>query len=126
MPEGEIAVEVKKRGRIPGHVAFLMYAVAFAIDILQGLLMLLFIGLFVNWLISVFAWLLFWLWFHIQGVDFFDKVLRFVVMAGASFLEILPFFNAIPTWTFMVILMVLIVRHEDRKYNKQLRHLLSA
>lgn len=90
--------------------AFLMISVALFYDLLQaGIDLITFgFGFTVNWLVSIWAWLTFFLWFKIKGVDFkqWKNTLGF---NGGAFMEIIPIplINSLPVWTASTIMMIL-------------------
>ena len=95
-----------------------MIAVAIFFDILQIILLLLFIGLFVNWIITAVAGIVFYLWFRLSDVSFFDgRSTKLLASGGGLLFELFPGFNGIPTMTISVILTILIVKKEDARYN---------
>jgi len=97
-----------------------MVALAGSIDAIQALLAFVFLGLLVNGLISLFAWLTFYLWFKLSGVTFLDgQTAKILVFAGGALLEQIPGVNALPAATLTVILTIAIVKREDARYNKE-------
>lgn len=111
---------MEKRERIGMVKAPFMVAFAGGVDVIQGVLTFLFVGLFVNWLISFFAWLTFYLWFKLSDVNFMDgRAAKSLIFVGGAFLEQLPGINALPAATLTVILTIAIVKQEDRRYNKE-------
>lgn len=111
----------QKRNRISREKAGFMIGVACFYDAFQFLLTTTFIGAFFTPLISVIAWLHFWLWFKLNGVSWSDSLRKIVLAFGVMLFESFPFLSAIPTWTISASLMVFIVRLEDRKFNSELR-----
>lgn len=118
----------EKRRRIGNIVAFFLVPAALLIDATQFLFYLIglipFIGqvaaLIFPPLIAVMAWIMFYLWFKLLGVDFMDGLMRkAVLMFSTAFSEMVPLVNAMPLWTLGIILMIAIVRVEDAVYNKQ-------
>lgn len=92
-------VKEKKIGVAQGMV---MIVTAAFIDFVQFLLTLLIIGIIINPLISVIAFILFWSWFSLNGVKFFSGVkgiARFGIMSWTFLSELVPLLNAMPGWT---------------------------
>jgi hypothetical protein len=115
-----MAVPEKKRIRIGATQASMMFAIALGVDFIQGLLTTGFIGIGVNTFISIFAWLMFWLWFRLNDVGFLDGklILKSVTMWGAGLIEMVPLINNLPAWTVAIAVMLFIVKTEDEIYNK--------
>lgn len=69
-----------------------------------------FVGFFLEWAIasgvSIFAFLTFFLWFHLAGIKFNAKIAS--TTAGAFFIELIPLLSALPTWTLSVIMVFLL------------------
>jgi len=63
-------------------------------------------------LISVWAWLTFYVWFKIRGVSFINPK-RFAVLNGGALLEMIPVINTLPAWTLAVFLLIGITRAEE-------------
>ena len=64
-----------------------MIGTAILADGIQVFLTLILIGPFVNWLISIFAWLTFFFWFYLKGVNFTNNPKKIFTLAGGSLLE---------------------------------------
>lgn len=58
--------------------------------------------------VSLFAWLTFFLWFHLSGIKFDSKIA--VTTVGAFFIELIPLLNALPVWTLSVVLVFLFLK----------------
>ncbi len=102
-------------------LSFLSSAALF-FDFLQAILNIAFIGVILNFLINVTAWLTFYLWFKLLDVGLIDSGIRkAVVMWGGMFLELIPIFNTLPVWTATIVLTAFIVRWEDAAHNKAIR-----
>ncbi|HBV01338.1 MAG TPA: hypothetical protein DEF00_03025 [Candidatus Taylorbacteria bacterium] len=63
-------------------------------------------------LISVWAWLTFYLWFKIHGVSFMQPK-RFALLNGGALLEMIPIVNSLPAWTLAVLLLIATTRAEE-------------
>ncbi|MDO8569321.1 MAG: hypothetical protein Q7R89_00840 [bacterium] len=76
----------------------LMICTALFYDALQILLAFLFIG----WVVGIFAFLTFYVWFKLRGLNFM-KPKRFLTFGITSVIEMLPSLliplSALPTWT---------------------------
>lgn len=88
-----------------------MVSVALAYDGIQALFDLLhlipvvgnIIAAIITALISVAAWLTFYIWLKMHGVHF-NSAKRILTMGGGFFLELLPVLNMLPAWTLAVVL----------------------
>lgn len=99
-----------------------MIATAVTIDILQGFLALMIIGLVLNTIIGIFAWIIFFVWSKILGVNFLDRGgQKAIVYFGGGVLEFIPLLNILPAWTLTIVLTTLIVQWEDKQYNDGVR-----
>ena len=84
----------EKRG-LSNTTIVLMVSVALFYDVLQWLLGFLFMG----WLVSIVAWMTFYVWFKIRGLSFM-KPKRFATFGGSFIIEMIPIVGDIlPTWT---------------------------
>lgn len=97
--------------KIPSSTAILMIGLALFFDGLQFFLNLIpFVG---NALSSIFvvpfAWLSFYVWFKIRGVDFVSPK-RSLTLFGAGFLELIPILNVLPAWTLAVVALIITTR----------------
>ena len=81
--------------------ATLLILVALGIDGVQAFLNLIVIGVVLNWLIDIFAWLMFFVWLHLLGISMSEaKGMRTLIFLGAAFgFEFLPLINTLPGWT---------------------------
>jgi len=93
--------ENKEKG-LGNPTIILMFVVAIFFDVTQWLLAF----IFMDWLLSIFAYLTFFIWFKIKGISFMKPKRLFV--AGTSFLlEIIPFIAALPALTAAVVITAL-------------------
>ncbi|MCK5021856.1 MAG: hypothetical protein KAR54_01235 [Candidatus Pacebacteria bacterium] len=97
---------MNKDGKIDKTTATFMVIIAFLIDGIQGFLTLILIGPFVNWLISIFAWLTFFLWFAIKGVRFSKDTKSLLMFTGGGLMEVIPLIASLPGWTITIISLV--------------------
>lgn len=76
------------------------------------------VGSVLSELLSIMAWVLFWIWFLVLGVSMSANTKRFAVSIITVIVEIIPGFDAIPllsyAWTVGMITTVGMVRMEDR------------
>lgn len=115
MPEKTI----EKKQRIGNTQGVLMIGVAVVVDFVQGLLTAGIVGLIVSTFISIFAWLMFFLWFKLNSIGMLDSGARLAVTIwGVAFIEMIPVINVLPAWTISVAIMLFIVRSEDVIFNK--------
>ncbi len=111
-----------KRNRVSIFLGGLMIAVAVVIDIVQWFFDLLVFGLVtailtlaINSLISVGAWLLFYIWFRLHQVDFISPK-RLLVLGGSAIGEIASL-GILPAWSLGIGALVFMTWAEDRIYN---------
>lgn len=99
--------------RVDSITAILMIIVALLYDAVQAFLDFILIGLVVNWILDVWAWLTFFIWFKLKGVSFTNPK-RAISLNGGFIAELIPAVNALPIWTAAVIIMVITVKTEDK------------
>lgn len=89
----------------------LMIMVALLYDGLQFLIELSLFGFgwTVNWIITVWAWLTFYVWFKFRGVSFI-RPRRALAFGGGFLIELIPWINNLPTWTGVIIFLLLETR----------------
>ncbi|MFA6253765.1 MAG: hypothetical protein WC640_00670 [Candidatus Paceibacterota bacterium] len=105
----------KPKLRINFFVSGLMIAVALIYDGLQALIELItlgFLGWLINPIIDLWAFLTFFTWFTLQGASF-ARPSKALTLGATSIIEIIPFFNDLPTWTAGVIIMIAQTYAED-------------
>lgn len=117
-----MGTDTEKRQRISSVQGTFMLAVAGVIDGVQFLLNFIpFVGWIAASLISIFAWLTFFTWFKLNGVNFLSgktTVLKIASLFGVSILEIFPIINDFPAWIAYIVIMIFIVKAEDTIFNK--------
>ena len=91
----------KERG-LKNHTIALMVCTALFFDVLQWLLAF----VFMDWLVSIFAFLTFFVWFKLYGMKFMTPK-RLATMGGAFIIEIVPILAALPAWTGAVVVLIL-------------------
>src|SRR3989344_1028705 len=107
-----------KRNRANPTTFFLMLSVAIFFDVLQAILLLIpFLGWILSSLISIFAWLTFYVWTSIKGWGLSDTLKQIVVNWVLPLMEIVPILNTLPTWTLKVVLSYSFLKAEDALYN---------
>jgi len=112
----------KKRNRISKTNGWVLLIVAMGGDILQFFIVWIpFIGGFFNSIISILLFITFWVWYRFLGLSMFRNHGRFVAKTGATLVEMLPFVNAIPSWTIITMYTIRSVRNEDEKHNVELK-----
>ena len=116
----QVSIETPpERHRIGKLEGVSMVSIALLFDGLQALFTFLLIGLLVNWIFTFLAWLLFYIWFRINDVGFFDTGVRKLITLFASVLiELIPGVNAIPAITLGLVILLIIVNSEDALYNR--------
>jgi len=89
--------------------AVLMVCVALFYDLVQLAINIVMFGFgfLVTWIISLWAWLTFYLWFRIKGVSFMN-LKNALKLTGGGLIEIIPFpfLSALPAWTAVVIALI--------------------
>lgn len=81
--------------------AMLMTMTAYFFDGLQAFLNFILIGFLINWIISIYAFLTFYIWFKMKGVRF--TTVKNATSFNGSFLgKLIPGLNTIPFWTLSV------------------------
>lgn len=96
-----------RAARMGAATATLLILVALGIDGIQAFLNFIIIGIVVNWIIDIFAWLLFFVWLKNLGISggiARDSEHRLLMFLGLAFgFEILPILNTLPGWTVFAI-----------------------
>ena len=112
------STETPARTHIDSITAFFLLGVALMIDFLQmvlgfvvfipilGLMLAPILVLF----ISIFAWMLFYFWFNLLGVNLWDKTVIWIIGPLA---ELTPL-GILPLWTAIVALTIVITRARDK------------
>jgi len=106
---------VPPQERIDYGTAQLMAITALFLDFFQGIVGAIpVVGQILSPLISIFIWLTFFVWLKLRGVTITDNIKRLAIMAGGSFLEIIPIINIAPIWTITILITVMLVKVEDK------------
>jgi hypothetical protein len=114
----EAQKRLSKRNRVTTGMAVLMVVAAVFVDILKlGADAVPLIGWVISPLISLFAWLGFYVWTSILGWGLSDSVKKIVVMWVIPFFALIPILNALPDWTLAVCLQLFFLKAEDTIYN---------
>lgn len=83
-----------------------MIIVALLFDGIQaGINLIPIVGQILSFLISIFAFLTFWVWFKMNGVSF-AKPKRAGSMGVGFLVELIPVLNMLPAWTLAVFLII--------------------
>lgn len=82
------------------EIAF-MVIVALFFDAIQWLLAF----ILMDWIVSIYAFLTFYIWFKIKGMSFM-RPKRILTMGGSLIVELVPILSTLPTWTFAVVVLV--------------------
>ncbi|KKT41832.1 MAG: hypothetical protein UW30_C0004G0031 [Candidatus Giovannonibacteria bacterium GW2011_GWA2_44_13b] len=90
-------------------MAIFMVIIALLIDGTQFLLGLLVIGLVLNWIVSFFAWLTYYIWLKILGISMSDaKGMKIMLSLGTAMgIELIPLVNMFPAWAAFAILTIM-------------------
>lgn len=94
-PEQQEQVDEEPKSTLPAGTISLMIGTGVFFDTLQLIFTPTAIG---GSIITIFATLLFFVWFKMHGVSFITPK-RLLTMAGAGSLELIPFLNILPAWT---------------------------
>jgi hypothetical protein len=100
--------------RVDSIKTIFIISAALAVDILQALLDFALIGVFVNWIISIFALFLFYTWFSLLGISFTRKQGANLTMIGGLLIEMIPIIDLLPGWTTACALTIRRSRREDQ------------
>lgn len=98
----------------------LMLGVAVVIDIVQFILALFVVGLVINRFISIFAFMLFFLWFLLNDVSFLSGkrwLSRTISFFGSAGGELVPVVGALPLWTIGIYLTIRSANSEGKSIN---------
>jgi ABC-type proline/glycine betaine transport system permease subunit len=90
----------EKKG-LDNTTIWLMVSVAFFFDVLQWLLDF----IFMSWLVTIFAWLTFYVWFKMRGISFATPK-RASVLGVGTIVDLIPIVGAL-AWTAMIITLAL-------------------
>lgn len=119
-------MEENKKIRIPIRVIVMMGTVGLLYDFLQALTTAGIIGFILSTLITIWAWLHFYIWYKFRGVGFFEgkagkfiarRILPFVV---PMILEFIPAWNIVPTLSLAVVVTGILVYLEDKAVQKNI------
>jgi len=93
--------EEKKKG-LENHTIIFMIVVALFYDVLQWVMAF----ILMDWLVGIFAFLTFYVWFKMRGLNFATPK-RAMVLGGGFIIEIIPILSVLPAWTLAVIILAL-------------------
>jgi len=99
-------MEPTKRQRINSVAIIFMVAIAIIFDLISLIP-------FVNIVSELIAYAIFGLWFYLLGVGFMNPK-RFAVAAVSAIIGFIPFLSMLPELTVAVIVVILMVKSEDR------------
>lgn len=87
--------------KMSGTTAIFLILTALLIDGLQGFLNLIIIGVVLNWIIDIFAALLFYVWLKSLGMPMIGGrgVMGTIFQTAGISIEIFPILNSFPGWT---------------------------
>ena len=115
---GSIQKKFEKRNRAHPTTFVLMLCVAIFFDVLQAVFLLIpLLGWIFSSVISIFAWLTFYVWTSIKGWGLSDTLKQIIVNWAFPLIEIVPILNTLPTWTLKVVLSYSFLKAEDTLYN---------
>ncbi|MDO8589886.1 MAG: hypothetical protein Q7R69_01265 [bacterium] len=125
----DITQKMEKRNRVKTSDIILMVGTALFFDSIQALFLLIpFLGWALSSLISIYAWLTFYVWTSVKGWGVVSdtvkkaivpkgKIVKFIIKWLTPLIELIPVVNVIPTWTVSIILQLLLIKAEDVLYN---------
>ncbi len=103
----------QKTQRISAITATLLVWLALFFDGSQFLLNLVpILGNFLSMVFGFFAWLSFYVWLKTKGVQF-SGIKKGGTLIGAAIIELVPVVNAIPAWTFAILILIAVTKAED-------------
>ena len=94
--------EEKKGEGLNNTTIVLMIVVAVFFDVLQWLLAF----VFMDWLAGLYAFLTFYVWFKVRGMNFATPK-RAGTLGGAGLIEMIPVISALPAWTAAIVILAL-------------------
>ncbi|MDO8510421.1 MAG: hypothetical protein Q7S15_02245 [bacterium] len=103
---------MREKADISDITAAFMVGTALVYDGVQFLLTFIpVLGWLISSIIGLWAWMHFFTWFKIRGVSFGSSK-RTLTMGGSLVAEVLPILNALPAWTFAVVMILISVKGE--------------
>ncbi len=113
-----ISGSFEKRNRVTFATSFLMIGTSILYDGIQIILALIpIVGWILSFLVGVFAWLTFYLWTKIKGLDISNGTKKIIIKWVTPGIELVPILNALPTWTLRTFLLLSTIKAEDTLYN---------
>ncbi len=100
--------EEKPEKSLKTTTVWLMISTAIFFDALQWLLAF----VFMDWLVTIFAYMTFWLWFVTKGIRLLTPK-RFAIQTGTLLIEVIPFVAMLPAITCMVVLTIINVKLKE-------------
>ncbi len=108
----------EKRNRVHFKDYFLMIFTSLIFDSIQALFSTIpILGWALSSLVSLFAWLTFYVWTSIKGWGLSDTVKQMAVQYFIPLIEVVPLINILPTWTLRVVIQLSFLKAEDVVYN---------
>lgn len=102
--------------RIDRSTGLLMIVTAFLLDTIQAALALMpIVGILLGPLMSFIIWLTFFIWLKLHGVTVGDNIKRIGIMLAGFVFESIAILDVLPIWTATILIMVVLVRREDKK-----------
>lgn len=106
--------------RIGTLTFMLMMGLAFFVDLIQFLITLISvgtIGAIISSMITGIAWIIFYIWFKMNGVGYVDR--RIALKIFILLLEFIPLLNALPIYILLTFITIGGTRLEDRYHIKK-------
>lgn len=121
LPE-DSAKRLDKRNRAHFETFIAMLVVAILFDVVQDALgsidfVLPGLGWLIDCMISIFAWLTFYVWTSMKGWGLSDTLKQMLVNWGLPVIEFIPLLNLLPAWTLKIVLTYSFLKAEDILYN---------
>lgn len=97
---------MEKEKQIKDVTAFLMVFTALFFDALQAVIgWIPAVGNILAACINAFAFMTFSFWFYMNGIKMM-RPQRIIAMLGAGVIELIPYLNLLPAWTFAVVYLI--------------------
>ena len=105
--------EQEKKG-LKSTTISLMIGTALFFDALQWLLAF----IFMDWAVTMFAYMTFWVWFITKGIRLLTPK-RFAIQTGTLLIEVVPFIAALPAISCMVMLTIFDTKLKEKGISLQ-------
>ncbi len=97
---------MQEKSQLNEATIFLMIFTSLFFDAFQALVgWIPFVGNVLAGLIGFFAFMTFWLWFHMKGIKMMTPK-RFGSLGLGGVIEMIPYVNILPAWTMVVVYLI--------------------